>query len=58
MDRQFYAEEIIKKVAGPYLRESFLMPTHRFFQGTNVGYIFFAITILAMMMIRLLMTED
>ena len=29
MDRHFYEEEIIRKVAG----ESFFMPTHRFFQG-------------------------
>lgn len=35
MDRQFYAEEIIRKVAGPYLRERFLMPTHRFFQDND-----------------------
>ncbi|KAL2081646.1 hypothetical protein ACEWY4_023499 [Coilia grayii] len=35
MDRQFYAEEIIKKVAGPYLREKFYMSTHRFFQDND-----------------------
>lgn len=33
MDRHFYENEIIKKVAGPYLKGQYPMPTHRFFQG-------------------------
>ncbi|KAG5275057.1 hypothetical protein AALO_G00143080 [Alosa alosa] len=35
MDQHFYAEEIIKKAAGPYLRECFRMSTHRFFQDND-----------------------
>uniref|UniRef100_A0AAV2K9A7 C2H2-type domain-containing protein n=1 Tax=Knipowitschia caucasica TaxID=637954 RepID=A0AAV2K9A7_KNICA len=35
MDQHFYAEEIIKKAAGPYLREHFRMSTHRFFQDND-----------------------
>ena len=38
MDRHFYEEEIIKKVAGPYLRNKFAMPRHRFFQGNAVQH--------------------
>ena len=39
MDRHFYEEEIIKKVAGPHLRDE--LPTHRFFQGwSKLGYLF------------------
>lgn len=33
MDRESFEEQIIKALAGPYLRESWLMPTHCFFQG-------------------------
>uniref|UniRef100_A0A8C6WUZ1 Tc1-like transposase DDE domain-containing protein n=1 Tax=Neogobius melanostomus TaxID=47308 RepID=A0A8C6WUZ1_9GOBI len=35
MDQHFYAEEIIKKAAGPYLRDHFRMSTHRFFQDND-----------------------
>ncbi|KAG7224635.1 hypothetical protein INR49_011388 [Caranx melampygus] len=35
MNQHFYEEEIIKKVASPYLRERFLMSTHRFFQDND-----------------------
>uniref|UniRef100_A0A8C6SUN6 Tc1-like transposase DDE domain-containing protein n=1 Tax=Neogobius melanostomus TaxID=47308 RepID=A0A8C6SUN6_9GOBI len=35
MDQHFYAEEIIQKAAGPYLRKHFRMSTHRFFQDND-----------------------
>ncbi|KAL2099861.1 hypothetical protein ACEWY4_004255 [Coilia grayii] len=35
MDEQFYMEDIIKTVAGPYLRDKFFMSTHRFFQEND-----------------------